>query len=97
MPGFSTINSHNNTVAGVRVQQGATITLSNQARIIGMQNSTTGLVADNGVGLTLVNSTLRGNTVRPATRVRNARYTCDATVLVRGTSGITCPTSRYWG
>ena len=59
--GFSTINSHNNTRSGVRVLTGSTLTLVNQAR--GHQHSErdVGLVADNGAGLTLVNSTLTGN------------------------------------
>jgi len=57
--------------------------------------------ADNGVGVTLVNSTITGNTTRDIQLTFGARvdlqtltfgtYTCDATVLVRGTSGIVCP------
>jgi len=101
VPGFSTINSHNNLLNGVRVQSGSTLTLSNQARVIGTQNGRIGLVVDNGVGVTLVNSTLTGNTVRDLQLTFGTRadlqtltfgtYTCDATVLVRGTSGIVCP------
>jgi len=100
-PGFSTINAHNNTGSGVRVLSGSTLTLVNQARVIGTQNARTGLVADNGVGVTLVNSTLTGNTLRDIQLTFGTRadlqtlvfgtYTCDATVLVRGTSGIVCP------
>ena len=51
--------------------------------------------------MTLVNSTLTGNTVRDLSLTFAARadlrtltfgtVTCDATVLVRGTSGIVCP------
>ena len=59
--GFSTINSHDNTRSGVRVLTGSTLTLVNQARVISTQNANLGLVADNGAGLTLVNSTLTGN------------------------------------
>jgi hypothetical protein len=100
-PGFSTINAHSNTGNGVRIQTGSTLTLSNQARVVSTNNGGTGLVADNGIGLTLVNSTITGNTVRDiqltfGTRadlqtLTFATYTCDPTVLVRGTSGITCP------
>jgi hypothetical protein len=43
---------------------GSTLTLSNQARVISTQNTGNGLLADNGAGITLVNSTLTGNTVR---------------------------------
>jgi hypothetical protein len=100
-PGFSTINVHNNTGSGVRVLSGSTLTLTNQAKVVSTQNAKTGLVADNGVGVTLVNSTITGNTVKDIQLTFGARadlqtlvfgtYTCDATVLVRGTSGITCP------
>ena len=100
-PGFSTVNSHNNQVNGVRVQGGSTLTLSNQAKVIGTQNTGTGLLADNGVGVTLVNSTLTGNSVKDLQLTFGSRadlntltfgtYTCDATVLVRGTSGVVCP------
>jgi len=60
-----------------------------------------GLLADNGVGLTLANSTLTGNTTKDLQLTFGTRadvsttvfgtFTCDATVLVRGTSGIICP------
>ena len=62
-PGFSTVNAHNNTRTGVRVLTDAVLTLVNQARIISTQNGTAGFVADNGAGVTLVNSTITGNTV----------------------------------
>ena len=62
VPGFSTINVHNNTGNGVRVLSGSTLTLTNQARVVSSQNARSGLVADNGVGITLVNSTITGNT-----------------------------------
>lgn len=100
-PGFSTINAHNNTGNGVRIQSGSTVTLVNQAKIVSTQNGRMGFIADNGVGVTLVNSTITGNTTRDIQLTFGARadlqtltfgtYTCDATVLVRGTSGIVCP------
>jgi hypothetical protein len=100
-PGFSAINAHNNTGTGVRVLSGSTLTLVNQARIIGTQNSRVGLLADDGVGLTLVNSTFTGNSTKDIQLTFGTRadlqtlvfgtFTCDATVLVRGTSGIVCP------
>jgi hypothetical protein len=62
-PGFSTVNSYDNRDVGVRVQTGSTLTLSNQAKVISTQNGGRGVAADNGVGLTLVNSTITGNTV----------------------------------
>ena len=100
-PGFSTINALNNTRTGVRVFTDAVLTLVNQARINSNQNGTTGFVADNGAGVTLVNSTITGNTavdiqltfgVRADLRTLGfGTYACDATVLVRGTSTIVCP------
>lgn len=100
-PGFSTISVRNNTRTGVRVLTDAVITLSNQARVDSRQNGTLGFVADNGSAVTLVNSTITGNVAKDIQLTFGARadlqtlmfgtYTCDATVLVRGTSGITCP------
>ena len=100
-PGFSTVNTANNTRSGIRVLTGSALTLVNQARVISNQNGTVGFVADNGVGVTLVNSTITGNTNTDIQLTFGTRadlrtmtfvtYTCDATVLVRGTSGIVCP------
>jgi hypothetical protein len=101
VPGFSTINAQNNIGNGVRVLSGATLTLVNQARVVSTQNGAVGLIGDNGTGVTLVNSTITGNTTRDIQLAFGTRAdfqtldfgtaTCDATVLVRGTSGITCP------
>ena len=100
-PGFSTINAHHNARSGVRIVTASTLTLVNQARVISTQNGTLGLSADNGAGVTLVNSTLTGNTARDLQMTFGTRAdlqtltfgtaTCDLTVLIRGTSGISCP------
>jgi hypothetical protein len=100
-PGFSTINTHDNTGSGISVQSGSTLTLSNQAQLKSNHNAQMGLVADNGVGVTLVNSIITDNRGQDIQLTFGARadlqtltfgtYTCDATVLVRGSSGITCP------
>jgi hypothetical protein len=101
VPGFSTVNVHNNTGSGVRILRGSTLTLTNQAKVVSAANAGSGLLADNGVGITLVNSTITGNAVKDIQLTFGTRadlqslvfgtYTCDATVLVRGTSGIICP------
>ena len=101
IPGFSTIETKNNTRTGVRVLTDARLTLVNQAKVTAQQNGTVGFTADNGAGVTLVNSTLTGNTARDLVMTFGVRadlrtlvvgtVTCDATVLVRGTSGIVCP------
>jgi hypothetical protein len=98
--GRSTINAHTNTGSGVRVLTGSTLTLVNQAQVISIQNGGIGLVADNGAGLTLVNSTLTGNSLSDLTLTFGTRadirtttfgtYSCDLTVLVRG-GLVTCP------
>ena len=100
-PGFSTVSCSHNNGNGVKLRNGSTLTLSNQAQLNSTQNGTNGLVADNGVGATLVNSTLTGNTGKDIQLTFGSRadlqtltfgsYSCDATVLVRGTSGISCP------
>lgn len=100
-PGFTTINVHNNTGIGLSIHTGSTLTLVNQARINSNQNAMGGLLADNGVSITLVNSNISGNTGKDIQLTFGSRvdlqtlvvfgpYTCDATVLVRG-AGITCP------
>jgi hypothetical protein len=57
VPGNSKINARNNTVNGIRVFTGSLLQLTNQAEVNSTQNGAAGLVADNGAGLTLVNST----------------------------------------
>jgi len=100
-PGFSTVNANDNAGDGIRVLTGSTLTLSNQAKIATTSNTGNGLVADNGAGITLVNSTATGNGVKDVVLTFGTRadvrtstfgtYTCDATVLARGTAGIVCP------
>jgi hypothetical protein len=101
VPGFSTVNATHNTRNGVRVLDGSTLTLVNQATVVSTQNGRVGMQADNAVSVTLVNSTLTGNAAKDLQLTFGTRadlqtltfgtYTCDATVLVRGTSGIACP------
>jgi hypothetical protein len=100
VPGFSTTITKNDTRT-VRVLIDARITIVHQAKVESMQNGTVGFFADNGAGLTMVNSMVTGNTVRDLQMMIGVRadirtstigtVTCDATVLVRGTHGIICP------
>jgi hypothetical protein len=98
--GFSTINTHHNGRHGVMVLTGSTLTLVNQARVLSDHNTMKGFVADNGAGVTLVNSVMTANaldveltfgTRADLQTLTFGSYSCDDTVLVRGTSGITCP------
>ncbi len=100
-PGNSTVNARLNTGNGIRVLTGSLLQLTNQAEVTSTQNGLMGLVADNGAGLTLVNATLTGNTATDLVLTFGARadlrtttlgtFTCDPTVLVRGTSSVVCP------
>lgn len=101
VPGFSTVNATHNNRNGVRVLDGSTLTLVSQAKVISTQNGTVGLLVDNALSVTLVNSTITANAVKDLQLTFGTRadlqtltlgtYSCDATVLVRGTSGIACP------
>jgi Periplasmic copper-binding protein (NosD) len=101
VPGFSTVACSRNRGNGVKLRSSSTLTLSNQAQLNSTQNGAIGLVADDGVGATLVNSAITGNTGKDIQLTFGSRvdlqtltfgsYSCDATVLVRGTSGISCP------
>lgn len=98
--GFSTINTHHNGRHGVMVLTGSTLTLVNQARVLSDHNTMKGFVADNGAGVTLVNSVMTANTLdveltfgarADLQSLTFGSYVCDSTVLVRGNSGIVCP------
>jgi hypothetical protein len=100
-PGFSTINAASNGGNGVAVLTGSTLTLVNQAQLNATGNGAIGLLADNGAGVTVRNTTLTGNTVRDLQMTFGARgdfqvgltvgtRTCDATVLLRG-NAFSCP------
>ena len=86
-----------NGTTGIVVRDGAHVTLSG----VVASNNGTGIAADNGAGLTTESTTVTNNTVRDVQLTFGTRadmrtttvgtYTCDATVLIRGTSGIVCP------
>jgi Right handed beta helix region len=97
---FSTIDAHDNRGSGVKVLTGSSLTLVNQARVLSSHNGGSGLVGDNGAGVTLVNSTITDNALDDIQLTFGARAdlrtltfgtsSCDATVLIRGTTGIVC-------
>jgi hypothetical protein len=103
VPGFSTVDCHDNTGDGIIVRNASTLRVSNQAKVISTDNGASGLIADDGAGIILVNSTILGHSDESkdiqlafGSRADLQSLTfgtaaCDATVLVRGTSGITCP------
>jgi len=95
---MSGVHAHDNSQSGLALQTASSavlsdVSLSNNARL--------GVMADDGVSLIVTTSTMTGNLVKDIQLTFGARadlrtltfgtYTCDATVLVRGTSGIVCP------
>ena len=97
--GFSNINAHNNIGSGVSIKTNSTVTVSNQAKITSTANTLFGLSADNGT-ITTVNSALTGNSAKDLQLTFGTRadlqttfgsYSCDATVLVRGSASLLCP------
>jgi hypothetical protein len=92
------VNSHDNAIAGIAVMSSSGAVGSG---VTSSQNGAVGLLLDDGGSITLADSTLTGNTVRDLQLTFASRgdfrsivfgtYSCDATVLVRGTAGLTCP------
>ena len=94
---LSGVNVHDNSSYGILLQTASSGILSN----VSAHGNGTGVVADDGVSLWIMGSTLTANVTKDIQLTFGARadlrtlvfgtYTCDATVLVRGTSGIVCP------
>jgi len=95
---LSGVNAHHNSQSGLVLQTASSAVLSDVSLT---DNARLGVVADDGVSLIVTTSTMTGNLVKDIQLTFGARadlrtltfgtYTCDATVLVRGTSGIVCP------
>jgi len=95
---FTGVAVHDNSLNGILLQSASTALLTD---VSVTHNGRTGVSADDGVGVTMRSSTITDNTVKDIqltfgsradlTQLTFGTYTCDATVLVRGTSGITCP------
>jgi hypothetical protein len=101
VPAFSSVNCHDNNGNGILVRNASSLRVSNQAQVISTGNGASGLIADDGSDIILVNSDVTGNSggdiqLSFGTRADLQTSTfsslsCDATVLVRGASGISCP------
>ena len=99
--GFSAVECDNNTGSGVIVRNASNLRVSNRAKVISTENGAGGLIADDGAGVILVNSDIKNNSANDIELTFGTRadvqtstfntLSCDATVLVRGTIGITCP------
>ena len=98
---FSSVNCHDNNGNGIVVRNASSLRVSNQAKVISTGNGAGGLIADDGSDIILVNSEITGNTDKDLQLSFGSRadlqtstissLSCDSTVLVRGTNGITCP------
>jgi hypothetical protein len=85
---------------GVTLLTGSNLTIIHQATINSMANSGNGISADNGSSVTLVQSNVTGNAKDvllsfgsrgDITTSTVGTLTCDASVLLRGDTGFTCP------
>ncbi len=99
-PGTTTINTHNNGGDGLNVLTGSSFTVIHQAALVSANNVMNGVHVDNGSSITLIRSTVTGNTAPDVALTFGSRgdittstigkLTCDATVLMRG-SYTHCP------
>jgi Right handed beta helix region len=100
-PGTTTLKSFNNGGNGISILTGSNLTLIHQATINSSANQGAGIAADNGSGLTLIKSMITGNKKKDVLLTFGSRaditgssigaISCDATVLLRGDTGATCP------
>jgi len=95
---LSGVSVHDNALAGIVVRSSSTA-VGTETSVNG--NGGSGIVGDDGASITLVNSLMTGNGVKDLLLTFGSRadvrtsvfgtYSCDATVLARGTAGIICP------
>ncbi len=99
-PGTTTINTYGNGGNGLNVLTGSNFTVIHQAALDSTNNMMNGVQVDNGSSITLIQSTVTGNTAADVALTFGSRgditsstigkLTCDATVIVRG-SYTHCP------
>lgn len=95
---LSGVSVHDNAATGIVVRSSSTAA-GTEVSVTG--NGGSGIVGDDGASITLVNTLMTGNdgkdlqlTFGSRADVRTSAfgtYSCDATVLARGTAGIVCP------
>lgn len=99
-PGTTTVVAQNNGANGINLQTGSSATVIHQAAITSTDNHDAGILADNGSNVTLVGSSITGNqsdvvltfgSRADVTTSTIGTIRCDATVLIRGDTGATCP------
>jgi hypothetical protein len=95
---LSGVYAHDNAMHGIAVLSAST---ASGSAVTASQNGGVGLAVDDGGAISLSDATITGNTATDIRFTFGSRadlrttvfgtYTCDATVLVRGTAGIVCP------
>ena len=97
-PGSTTLKTHDNGANGIAVLLGSNLTSVNQVALFSQNNAGTGVLADNGNAITLLNATVTGNTPDIAltfgarSDIRKSTVgtvVCDPNILSRG--DVTCP------
>lgn len=105
MPGLpaSTVTASQNGRHGIGAFVESVVDLSGDSSITLQNNGDTGLMVDNGSTARIINSSVNNNTNQDIAVTFGARaelrnnikignVTCDATALIRGDSGVACPT-----
>lgn len=105
MPGLpaSTVTASRNGRHGISAFVESVVDLSGDSSVTLQDNGNTGLLVDNGSTARIINSNMDNNMNQDVALTFGARadfknnikignVTCDATVLIRGDSGIACPT-----
>jgi hypothetical protein len=99
-PGFTTLQLYNNAGNGVSLLGISQLHMFDQAKVLAHNNTLLGIQVDNGSTLTLLNSTIQDNATDLVltfagrgefTSDTIGTYSCDATALIRGLPGKTCP------
>lgn len=100
VPGVTTLVVTGNALNGISALLNSMVHMFNQTTITAQGNGGLGIQADNGSSLTLLQSTVTGNASDVSltfgsrgefTANSIGKLTCDATALIRGLSGISCP------
>ena len=99
--GFTTLQVSGNASNGVAVLLNSQVHMFDQAQIQSHNNTLAGIQVDNGSSLTLINSTVQDNTGGDVGLTFGSRgeftantivhFSCDASSLIRGIPGKTCP------
>jgi len=99
-PGFTTIQLYNNAGNGVSLLNNSQLHMFDQAKVLAHNNTGLGIQADDGSSITLINSSIQNNPTDilltfasrgDFTANTIGKVSCDATSLIRGLSGKTCP------